>query len=30
MARLESLTIPREREPVSRTLEPDLGLDLFD
>jgi Ti-type conjugative transfer relaxase TraA len=29
MARLEVLTIPRRREPVARTLEPDLGLDLF-
>jgi hypothetical protein len=29
MARLEVLTIPRRPEPVARTLEPDLGLDLF-
>ncbi|MBK9179967.1 MAG: relaxase domain-containing protein [Acidimicrobiales bacterium] len=29
MARLEVMAIPREREPVQRTIEQDLGLDLF-
>ena len=29
MARLEVMAIPREREPVQRTIEHDLGLDLF-
>lgn len=29
LARLEVMSIPREREPVSRTIETDLGLDLF-
>lgn len=29
MARLEAMAIPREREPVQRTIEQDLGLDLF-
>ncbi len=29
LARLEVVAIPREREPVGRTIEPHLGLDLF-
>jgi hypothetical protein len=29
MARLEVVAIPRDREPVQRTIEQDLGLDLF-
>lgn len=29
MARLEVMAIPREPEPISRTIERDLGLDLF-
>lgn len=29
LARLEVMAIPREREPVARTLEHDRGLDLF-
>jgi Ti-type conjugative transfer relaxase TraA len=29
MARLEVMAIPREREPLQRTIEQDLGLDLF-
>ena len=29
LARLEVVTIQREREPVARALEDDLGLDLF-
>lgn len=29
MARLEVMAIPREREPVARTLDHDLGLDRF-
>lgn len=29
MARLEVMAIPREREPVQRTIGQDLGLDLF-
>lgn len=29
MARLEVMDIPRVREPVQRTIEQDLGLDLF-
>lgn len=29
MARLKILTIPRQPDPAVRTLEPELGLDLF-
>jgi hypothetical protein len=29
LARLEVVAIPREREPITRTLERGLGLDLF-
>ena len=29
MARLEVVAIPRRREPIGRTIEPHVGLDLF-
>jgi hypothetical protein len=28
MARLEVMTVPREVEPLQRTIEPDVGPDL--